>query len=115
MAKHNEFIILGIVAVIAVLALVLLYKMPQTGYGIYSGGAEPGRAAGVLVQERLVVPPSTQGVPVSYQLRKGALPEFASEPCPPGYKLSEYATFGCREPAAADYYVGVMCCPFSSK
>ncbi len=109
---------LGVVAIIAILGLLILFKMEGTGMGgIY---IQPGRAMETISEYR---PYSTgapeAGILASTKERKGRQPYsdvLGYEPCSDGYALERIDAYkpGCVPVNYPRYYIGRQCCPVST-
>jgi len=116
---------LCVVAIVAILGLLILFKMGSTGsitLGTYGGHEKVymnAEKAQNLPEERFhgggITP---EGVVSEDFARKGRVPEYygdmmGREPCENGYALERIDSYkeGCRPTKYPRYYIGRQCCP----
>ncbi len=118
MAANKELILLGVIALIAVIGLILMIKFSHTGLGMYGGSLYPGRAVERISKERFVKGGNPEGVIVDSELRRGYMPFMGMTPCPEEYLqvsksqyLSNQDYYGeCVPNLYPDQYPGIICC-----
>jgi len=119
---------LCVVAIVAILGLLILFKMGSTGsitLGTYGGHEKVymnAEKAQNLPEERFYGGGITpEGVISEDFSRKGRVPEYygdmmGREPCNKGYALERIDAYkqGCIPTKYPRYYIGRQCCPEST-
>jgi hypothetical protein len=120
--KNFSLVLLGIVAIIAILGLLLLFKMEGTGLLIHSIEkvyVDAEKAQNAPVSRIYGAGISPEGIIKETTERKGRQPYsdvLGYEPCPEGYALARMSEFKpeCIEVNYPRYYIGQKCCPIST-
>lgn len=126
--RSFSLIMLGVVAIVAILGLLLLFKMGSTGsimlntYGGHEKVYMNAEKAQNLPEERFYGGGITpEGVISEDFSRKGRVPEYygdmmGREPCNKGYALERIDAYkqGCIPTKYPRYYIGRQCCPEST-
>lgn len=120
--KSFSLVLLGIVAIIAIIGLLLLFKMESTGSIIHSIEkvyVDADKAQNAPVDRFYGAGITPEGVISAKIERKGRQPYsdvLGYEPCPKGYSLARMSEFkpGCIEVKYPRYYIGQKCCPIST-
>lgn len=118
MAANKELILLGVIALIAIIGLIIMIKLSSTGLGMYGGSLYPGKAVKNIAKERFVKGGNPEGVAVDSGFRSGYMPFMGMTPCPEGYmqisknqylRMPDY--YGdCTQTDYPAQYPGVLCC-----
>lgn len=123
--RKLSLIILGIVAIVAVLGLLLFFKTSATGQAYFypdspeKGYITPARAQNAPLERFYGGGITPEGIVSTRISRKGRQPYsdvLGYEPCPEGYAPTSIDSFkeGCIDVKYPRYYIGKKCCPISS-
>jgi len=120
--KHFSLVLLGVVAIIAILGLLLLFKVEGTGLLIHSIEkvyVDAEKAQNAPVSRIYGAGISPEGVIKETTQRKGRQPYsdvLGYEPCDEGYAIENIYTYkqGCVPVNFPRYYIGKQCCPVST-
>jgi len=119
--KSFSLVMLGVVAIIAILGLLLLFKMEGTGLLIHSIEkvyVDAEKAQNAPTERFYGAGITPEGVVSTRIERKGRQPYsdvLGYEPCPEEYELTRMDVYkpGCIEVNYPRYYIGQKCCPIS--
>jgi hypothetical protein len=120
--KSFSLMMLGVVAIIAIIGLLLLFKMESTGSIIHSIEkvyVDAEKAQNAPVDRFYGAGITPEGIISTKIERKGRRPYsdvLGYEPCNEGYAIENIYTYkiGCVPVNYPRYYIGKQCCPISS-